>query len=91
MTTRTQVNNAFKKLQDAGYFAEQNFWCCQSCGWNAIEEGVEKVVFYHEQDAEAWNEDISVMQALALMVLILGSVGLVVGVALYLAMNWSQK
>jgi len=55
MVTKTQVDNAFAKLKAAGYFAEQNFWCCQSCGWNAIPEGVDKVVFYHEQDNEAWD------------------------------------
>jgi len=49
-----KLTKAFKALRKAGYFAEQNFWCCQSCGWNAIPEDViERVVFYHRQDAEA--------------------------------------
>jgi hypothetical protein len=44
------LNNAFKDLRKAGYFARQNFTCCQSCGWSEIPNGKEKVVFYHSQD-----------------------------------------
>ena len=45
------LNIAFKALRKAGYFARQNFWCCQSCAWNAIDDDkTEKVVFYHRQD-----------------------------------------
>jgi serine/threonine protein phosphatase PrpC len=56
VVTITQVDNAFSKLRAAGYFAEQNFYCCQSCAWSAIpEDASNKVVFYHAQDDEyAW-------------------------------------
>lgn len=47
------IEPAFKALRKLGYFAAQDFYCCQSCGWAAIPEGQdEKAVFYHEQDAE---------------------------------------
>lgn len=44
------LNKAFKALRKAGYFARQNFLCCQSCGWAAIPQDTFKVVFYHNQD-----------------------------------------
>jgi len=44
------ISKAFSELRKAGYFARQNYWCCQSCGWSAVPEGREKVVFYHSQD-----------------------------------------
>ena len=47
----TNLTKAFKALRKAGYFARQNFLCCQTCGWAAVPEGKgEKVVFYHNQD-----------------------------------------
>lgn len=56
MTTKQQVNNGFRLLRKAGYFAKQNFWCCRSCGLSAIpEDKSEKYVFYHNQDNDAWN------------------------------------
>lgn len=73
----SKLSKAFKQLRKLGYFARQNFWCCQSCGWAAIPDGeCEKVVFYHSQDNEdkkegkpfylAWcgdgNEIVSVLQ-----------------------------
>ena len=52
-----RLNEAFKDLRKSGYFARQNFMCCQSCAWSAIpEEKEDKVVFYHQQDA-ARKED----------------------------------
>lgn len=62
------LTQAFKALRKHGYFARQNFLCCQSCAWAAIPEGkFEKVVFYHNQDNQqkvkghpfhlAWNGD----------------------------------
>ena len=46
-----KLNKAFRALRKAGYFAKQNFWCCQSCGWVAMtDEQAEKAVFYHGQD-----------------------------------------
>ena len=55
MTTKEKVNMAFKLLRKAGYFAKQNFWCCQSCAWSNIPEGIDKVVFYHNQDNDSWE------------------------------------
>ena len=57
MTTKDKVNKAFLELRKIGYFAEQNFSCCQNCGWAEVPEDAEKVVFYHAQDNEAWNGD----------------------------------
>lgn len=46
------LTRAFKALRKQGYFARQNFMCCQGCGWSAVPEGKEdKVVFFHGQDA----------------------------------------
>lgn len=56
--TKEQVTKAFKELRKLGYFARQNFLCCQSCGWATVpEEKADKVVFYHNQDNEAWNSN----------------------------------
>lgn len=45
------LNKAFRALSKAGYFAKQNFLCCQTCGWAAMtEEQAKKAVFYHAQD-----------------------------------------
>lgn len=58
MNTKQKVAEAFKKLKELGYFAEEDFWCCQSCAWNAMsDEEAEKAVFYHHQDNDAWDED----------------------------------
>lgn len=54
---KANLNNAFKALRKAGYFARQNFLCCQNCGWSAVPDGQdEKVVFYHKQDADDLKE-----------------------------------
>ena len=48
-----RLREAFKDLRKAGYFARQNFTCCQSCAWAEIpEEKSDKVVFYHAQEAQ---------------------------------------
>lgn len=48
---RTNLSLAFAKLRKQGYFAKQNFMCCQSCGWAELsDEQAEKAVFYHNQD-----------------------------------------
>jgi hypothetical protein len=48
---RTNLTKAFAELRKNGYFAKQNFLCCQSCGWAELsEKEAEKVVFYHNQD-----------------------------------------
>lgn len=52
-TNNSLLNKAFKELRKLGYFARQNFWCCQNCGWYAVpEEKKNKAVFYHAQDNE---------------------------------------
>jgi hypothetical protein len=48
---RTNLSQAFAQLRRDGYFARQNFMCCQSCGWSEIPETRrDKAVFYHAQD-----------------------------------------
>lgn len=49
----SKITEAFKELRKLGYFARQNFWCCQGCGWSAVPENKsDKVVFYHKQDTD---------------------------------------
>jgi hypothetical protein len=53
-TDKELLNDAFKKLRKQGYFARQNFWCCQTCACAAIPKAKEnKYVFYHNQDNES--------------------------------------
>jgi hypothetical protein len=48
---KTKLNSAFRQLRKAGYFAKQNFWCCQTCAWSDVPDEYEnKAVFYHRQD-----------------------------------------
>ena len=55
---KSNLNKAFKALRKSGYFAEQNFTCCQSCAWAEIpDEQSEKAVFYHRQDADDLKEN----------------------------------
>jgi hypothetical protein len=50
---KRKINNAFRSLRKKGYFARQNFWCCNTCGWHAVPDNqADKVVFYHEQAAD---------------------------------------
>jgi hypothetical protein len=42
---------AFRDLQNAGYFAQQIWQCCTTCGVAAVPKRYEKFIFYHEQDA----------------------------------------
>lgn len=51
MNKKENLNKAFRELRKLGYFARQDFYCCQSCGWAAIPMDAKKVVFYHHQDA----------------------------------------
>lgn len=54
MKTRSNLTKAFVALRKAGYFAKQNFWCCQSCAWSAIpDDKADKAVFYHNQDNQS--------------------------------------
>jgi hypothetical protein len=58
MTTRDKVDEAFELLKKSGYFAEQDYYCCQTCAWSSIpDELCDKVVFYHSQDNDAWRGD----------------------------------
>jgi Domain of unknown function (DUF6891) len=42
----------FRDLRDRGYFAQQNWQCCNTCGIAAVPEWyAERFVFYHEQEA----------------------------------------
>jgi hypothetical protein len=55
---KPNINKAFRALQKAGYFARQNFLCCQNCGWHAMtDEQAEKAFFYHRQDADGLKKD----------------------------------
>lgn len=51
-----KISDAFSELEEKGYFCRMDFWCCSSCGWNAVPEDAEKVVFYHNQDADNLKE-----------------------------------
>jgi len=52
--SKSNLTKAFAALRKAGYFARQNFQCCQSCAWAAVPEAKEdKAVFYHNQDNES--------------------------------------
>jgi len=63
-TNKEQINKAFKELRRVGYFAKQDFWCCQSCGWGAMtDKEAEKAVFYHRQDLERFKETGELMLA----------------------------
>lgn len=70
---KENLNNAFKELRKLGYFARQNFKCCQNCAWAAVPMDKAKVVFYHAQDNEdlmrygecylAWTGDVDEIAA----------------------------
>jgi hypothetical protein len=52
--SKSNLTKAFAALRKAGYFARQNFMCCQSCAWAAIPVAKEdKAVFYHSQDNQS--------------------------------------
>jgi len=56
-TTKQKVKDSFKELRTKGYFARMNYMCCSGCVWASIDEKVEKVVFYHKQDNDAYSGD----------------------------------
>lgn len=44
---------AFRELRKLGYFARQNWKCCQSCGCAEVpDDKADAYVFYHRQDTE---------------------------------------
>jgi len=51
---KRRVEFAFVALRNKGYWAEQNFQCCQSCALAVMPKGTPKYVYYHSQD----NEDL---------------------------------
>ena len=52
------ITRAFQKLRKHGYFAEKNWYCCQTCAVDAVpEENAEKYVVYcGGYDAECLKE-----------------------------------
>ena len=59
MEIRGKLAKAFKSLEKNGVIARMDWQCCQTCGWNAIANEVERVgyevkgaVFFHSQDAD---------------------------------------
>ena len=55
---KSKLTKAFKELRKQGYFARQNFWCCQSCAWaDMTDEQADKAVFYHAQDNDNLKEN----------------------------------
>jgi hypothetical protein len=63
---KKKLNTAFRQLRKSGYFAQQNFWCCQTCGWADVpDEYANKAVFYHRQDTPNIEKNNSVYLAWA--------------------------
>jgi hypothetical protein len=58
--TRRLITRAFRNLRSRGFFAKQNWYCCQSCGCAALPVGTTRWAFYHAQDADSLREDGSV-------------------------------
>lgn len=63
-THRDAIRTAFAALRKQGYIARMNFMCCGGCAVDALARLIEvrdgdpataKVVYYHRQDAEAFN------------------------------------
>jgi hypothetical protein len=53
----SNLTKAFKELRKEGYFARQNWKCCNSCGWEAIpDEQAKHAVFYYAQNANDLKE-----------------------------------
>jgi hypothetical protein len=52
-----QITQAFKTLRKNGYFAKQDWTCCQTCGIAEVPNSKkDKFVFYHGQDAmDLWE------------------------------------
>ena len=54
------LTTAFTALRKKGYFAKQNFWCCQTCAWAGVpNDKVDKAVFYHNQDNDRKRQGVS--------------------------------
>lgn len=62
---KEKVNQLFLNLRKSGYIARQNFTCCGSCAsyelgeyceTKGIPEGQRKVVYYHRQDTDRFQD-----------------------------------
>jgi hypothetical protein len=54
---RDALGRGFRVLRERGYFAKQNWQCCQTCGCHAVpDEFGRRYVFYHAQDANCLRE-----------------------------------
>ena len=49
---KLKLNKMFRELRKQGFFAKQNFWCCQLCGWAVVPKDKRDAAFYHKQDAD---------------------------------------
>jgi hypothetical protein len=49
---KNNLNKAFRELRKSGFFAKQNFECCNTCGWASVPGEEKNVVFYHYQAYE---------------------------------------
>jgi hypothetical protein len=54
---KTALTAGFQTLRARGYFARENWQCCNTCGVAAIPDEYTDFVFYHSQDAEWIAED----------------------------------
>ncbi|MBX3232238.1 MAG: hypothetical protein KIT84_19010 [Labilithrix sp.] len=57
-----RLSDVFDLLEDSGIFARENYWCCQSCAYAAIDEEIAEAleageevrgyVYFHSQDTD---------------------------------------
>lgn len=61
-TDKQRFTKMFRELRKLGFVARQNYMCCQTCGWAAVEndygikDDVSNVVFYHNQDNDSFDK-----------------------------------
>lgn len=71
LTDKQKLSNAFQTLREQGFVAEENYACCQNCGWYELGEEYAitddtNVVFYHNQDNESFDEEGNLMSPMYL-------------------------
>lgn len=54
---RAKLTTGFANVRNRGYFARQNWSCCQTCGLAKLPNGISDYVFYHKQDAARMHDD----------------------------------
>lgn len=58
---RHEIVEALRKLEDKGYVIEPNYSCCSNCSVHELSqeygEDLEKFVYWHEQNEEAFDYD----------------------------------